>query len=173
MECVRAAAAVPATVGRVFRRVLVVCLLLAIAGCGRPVPGPPRGLAVLTAWDQARATAWAAGDPGALSALYVPGSVAGQRDVALLGTYAARGLRVVGMTRQVLRAQVLVDRPGLIRIDLTDRLAAAAAERPEEPVAVPLPSTMPRRRVVELRRVRGRWLMARVVSATSPRRGRP
>ena len=53
---------------------------------GRHVVLTPPTMAreVLADWDARRADAWATGDAVALSGLYVPSSVAGRRDVAML-----------------------------------------------------------------------------------------
>ncbi len=62
-------------------------------------------LAVLRQWDRRRARAWAQGDPEALATLYVPGSTAGERDLARLRRYVDRGLREL---RRVSRRQVVL-----------------------------------------------------------------
>jgi hypothetical protein len=133
-------------------------------------PGDPSVLAVLHGWDRQRASAWAAGDPVALASLYVPGSSAGATDVALLRRYAARGLVVRDIRMQVVRARVLVARPRRIELEVTDRLTTATAVRAAGPAAPRrLPAGAAATRVLELRRVGARWLMARV-SASAPGR---
>ncbi len=98
-----------------------------------PVPPPEvrrvrlPAAAVLHAWDRRRARAWAAADPHALAALYVPGSAAGRVDVALLRSYRSRGVRVVGLRMQVLSVRVLSRTPRRWRLRITDRLAGAVA----------------------------------------------
>jgi len=122
---------------------------------------PTSGLAVLHVWDAQRAAAWAAGDTDALARLYVPGSSAGAADLAPLRRYAARGLVVRGMRMQVLGARVLVARPRRLVLEITDRLAAAIAVRRGDPEAARrLPVDAARTRRLELRRIRGHWLMA-------------
>jgi hypothetical protein len=131
-------------------------------------------VAVLHAWDVRRAGAWAAGDVAALSRLYTGGSAAGAADVGLLRRYAARGLVVRDMRMQVLRARVLVARPGRLQLEVTDRLAVATAVRVEDTaVGLRLPIDRPTTRELVLRRVDGEWLMANVSpSPASGGRGR-
>lgn len=136
-----------------------------------PVPGaavaePPPALAVLRGWDQRRAEAWSDADPGALARLYVPGSSAGATDVALLRRYRARGYSVRGMRMQLLAVRVLVLRPRLLRVEVTDRLAGATAVGATEQV---LPTDAATTRVLVLRRVGGQWLMARVLPGSAGR----
>lgn len=127
---------------------------------------PSPALAVLRDWDRRRADAWAAGDPDALARLYVSGSTAGSADVALLRRYRARGYVVRDMRMQVLAARVLVLRPGLVRVEVTDRLANATAVGATEQV---LPSDAATTRVLVLRSVEGQWLMARVLPGSGGR----
>lgn len=129
------------------------------ATTGAPAPGASRAVAalgVLRAWDRARAAAWARGDPRALAALYVPGARAGVADVAMLRRWHARGLRVRGMSMQVLAAEVRVRAPDRLVLVVTDRLAGAVAV----PGGLPLPRDQPTTRRLDLRRVGGRWLLA-------------
>lgn len=126
---------------------------------GAPAPGASRAVAalgVLRAWDRARAAAWARGDPRALAALYVPGARAGVADVAMQRRWHARGLRVRGMSMQVLAAEVRVRAPDRLVLVVTDRLAGAVAV----PGGLPLPRDQPTTRRLDLRRVGGRWLLA-------------
>ena len=114
--------------------------------------------AVLAAWDAERAAAWAAGDAEALAGLYAGG--AGAADVSLLRAYRRRGLRVEGLTTQVLALRVVARSPGRWELAVTDRAVGGTAVGAGTPVALPVgrPST---RRVV-LVREGGRWLVARV-----------
>ena len=103
-----------------------------------PVPAATRergaadesALSRLRAWDARRAAAWASADRAALRALYVPGSVAGRRDVAMLDAWTARGLRVRGLRMQVLAARVRVHRDARVVLRVTDRVARAVAVGP-------------------------------------------
>jgi hypothetical protein len=84
-------------------------------------------LAVLSAWDAHRAAAWAAGDARRLRALYTPGSVAGQRDVAMLRRWAARGVVVRGLVTQVVSLREVARSPDTWVLAVTDRLAGGTA----------------------------------------------
>jgi len=118
---------------------------------------------VLHDWDRRRAAAWAAGDVAALQALYLPSSSAASADVALLRRYLSHGVRVRGMRMQVLRARVVASTPSVVEVEVTDRLAAGVAVRVDDPrVARRLPADGASTHMVRLRRVRGRWLVARV-----------
>ncbi|HET6624933.1 MAG TPA: hypothetical protein VFG63_00955 [Nocardioidaceae bacterium] len=95
-----------------------------------PVDAPARSrpaVAVLHAWDGARADAYAAGDVAGLRSLYVDGSAAGTSDVRMLRGYLARGLRVTGMRMQLLAVEVLARAPRRWRLRVTDRLDGAVA----------------------------------------------
>ena len=121
---------------------------------------------VLRDWDRRRAAAWADGDAGALRALYTRRSAAGSADVALLQEYAARGLAVRDLRMQLLSVRVLVDRPRQLVLEVIDRVAGATAVRATDPAASRrLPADIATTRVLLLRRVGERWLMARVSSA--------
>jgi hypothetical protein len=139
------------------------------AGVSTTDRGPARpddALAVLHAWDVRRAEAWATGDPGALGRLYTERSRAGAADVALLRRYAARGLVVRDLRMQVLRTRVLVARPRLLELEVTDRLAGATAVRVGDPGAARrLPADAASTRVLVLRRPADRWVLARVSAA--------
>lgn len=115
---------------------------------------------VLHAWDQRRAAAYAAGSVEGLRRLYVDGSTAGRADVRMLRRYVARALVVDGMATQVLSLDVLRVRPSTVRLRVTDRLVGAEARSPTR--SWPLPRDSPSSRVVTLRYVEGRWLMAAV-----------
>jgi hypothetical protein len=84
-------------------------------------------VAVLRDWDRARSAAWAHGDVAALRRIYLPGSGAGAQDAEMLGRWVRRGLRVRGMTMQVLSVELRVRTERRIVLDVTDRLADAVA----------------------------------------------
>jgi hypothetical protein len=161
----------------------VVAVAVLSAAPGVPsAPGRSRGpevstaaseryaVGVLHAWDARRAAAWAAGDRTALSRLYTPGSSAGAADLSLLDRYLARGLVVRDLRMQVLRARVLVSRPGRLVLEVTDRLAAATAARADaEDVGRTLPADRPTTRRLVLRRDAGDWRMARVSRSSADR----
>jgi hypothetical protein len=151
--------------------------VVGVATAGRLTDHPPRAaertastaarpadrdaLEVLREWDARRAAAWAAGDPALLARLYTSGSSAGAADLALLRRYRARGLVVRGMRMQLLRARVLTSRPGLVVLEVTDRLASAVAYAPTGG-ARRLPGAVATVHELVLRRVEGEWRMARV-----------
>lgn len=121
-----------------------------------------RAADVLRAWDAARARAWAVGDVAALRDLYV--DRAGVADVRLLRRYADRGLRVEGLTTQLLAVTVLEHAPGRWRLRVTDRLAGGVAVRDGRRVR--LPRDEPDTHVVVLTREEGgRWRVARTRTA--------
>jgi hypothetical protein len=145
-------------------------LRLADAGTPRPVPvasradpaapPPDEALAVLHAWDRARADAWAAGDARALGALYTPGSAAGRRDVAMLRRWSDRGLVVRGMAMQVLDARLRVRTADRMVVVVTDRLTGAVAVGPG--VRRPLPEDRASTRTLTLRRGARVWQVVSV-----------
>lgn len=122
--------------------------------------------AVLRRWDAARAGAWASGDTAALAALYTPGSVAGARDVAMLAAWVERDVVVSALTTQVLRLQVLLERPRRLVLVVTDRVASVQA------VGARLPQDRPTTRRLELLRSdAGAWQVASVSPERPARSG--
>ena len=118
-----------------------------------------RAAAVLRAWDERRARAWAEGDADALRDLYV--DEVGAADVRLLRRYADRGYRVEGMTTQLLAVVVLERAPDRWRLRVTDRLASAVAVRGRERIR--LPTDRADTHVVTLVRTEdGLWRVAQV-----------
>lgn len=126
-------------------------LILALA-----LTSPPAE--VLHAWDERRASAWAAGDATALRALYTPGSSAGRRDVAMLRAWSARGLRVDGLAMQLLSVDLRRRTPDRLVLDVTDRLAGGVAA----PIGLALPRDRPTRHLVTMRVVAGEWRVSAV-----------
>lgn len=120
-----------------------------------------RAIEVLRAWDGRRADAWAAGDPSALTPLYVPGSRTGRADRAMLRAYAERGLRVTGLRMQLLSVDVLSADRGALRLLVTDRLASAVADGHRQDLL--LPRDQPSTRLVSLRRWAGSWRVVAVL----------
>ena len=132
------------------------------ASTARPVRSG--AAAVLAAWDERRSAAWAEGDVTALEELYADGAAAGAADVRLLRDYLRRGLRVEGLTTQVLALRVAARSPKRLELVVTDRVVGAEAVGAGAPVALPVarPST---RRVVLVRDGSGddgRWVVAAV-----------
>jgi hypothetical protein len=97
-------------------------------------PGPA---AILTAWDERRAAAWAAGDAAALASLYADGSRTGLADVRLLRHYRERGLTVEGLSTQVLALEVVERSRERLVLVVTDRLVGGEAVGGTTPVALP------------------------------------
>ncbi|HEX6248204.1 MAG TPA: hypothetical protein VFZ64_10065 [Nocardioidaceae bacterium] len=126
---------------------------------------------VLRGWDDARARAFADGDPGALRRLYVAGSRAGRADVRVLRGYLRRGLRVEGLRMQVLALDVVEEASGRLRLRVTDRLSGGVVVGRGGSLALPLDEASTR--VVELVRTRsGRWQVSSVSEVgSSTRRG--
>lgn len=114
-------------------------------------------LAILRDWDRARAEAWAAGDVRALRRLYTPDSTAGQRDAAMLRRWTARGLRVRGMSMQVLAVELRRRTDRTLVLVVTDRLSGAQAVGPSGSVELPRDGASTRR--LSFREVAGRWLL--------------
>lgn len=152
---------------------LLSTLVLLSGGCAAPSaeappPAPPTSppvtltdpAHVLRAWDGRRAKAYAAGDPTALRALYLPGSAAGGRDIDLLRDYTDRSLRVVGLQTQLLTVHVRRRVPGRLVLRVTDRVTGATAIG--RGARVRLPASAPRARQVTLVRRDGRWVVAAV-----------
>lgn len=128
----------------------------------RPVAGAvgPAHVEVLRGWDRRRAQAWSDGDPAALRRLYVAGSAAGRRDVRMLRRYRDRGLRVEGLETQLVRVALVEEEPDRLLLDVVDRVTAA--EVVGEGLRRALPQDQPSRRIVELRRQDGSWLVGEV-----------
>ena len=116
---------------------------------------------MLAQWDERRAAAWASGDPERLRSLYAADSRTGVADVRLLRHYLSRGLRVEGLTTQVLALDVVRRSSRRLVLDVTDRVSAGAAVGGATPVA--LPADRASRRRVVLVRTGERWLVAEVL----------
>jgi len=117
-------------------------------------------LAILRDWDDARSSAWARGDLGALRRLYLPGSTVGAQDAAMLGRWVDRGLRVRRMTMQVLAVELRVRTDRRIVLDVTDRLADAVAVPVGGGERLALPHDGLTTRRLALRRTRVGWVLA-------------
>jgi hypothetical protein len=158
------------------RKTLLLALVVAaLTACGSPAepplvepvrtsaasaPAGPPPVEVLRAWDAQRAEAWARGDPRLLAALYTPGSVAGRRDQAMLGAWAARGLVVRGLRSQLLAVHELAHTRSTWTLRVTDRLLGGLAVG--QGVRRPLPRDGATTRTVRLRLVDGVWRVASV-----------
>ncbi|UNX56585.1 hypothetical protein MF406_18235 (plasmid) [Georgenia sp. TF02-10] len=123
----------------------------------------PGAVAVLHSWDRARAAAWARGDVGALRRLYLPGSAAGDRDIAMLRRWSARGLRVRRVRMQVLATRARLATADRLVLVVTDRLASGAVvERTAGPTDLRLPRDGVSTRRLAFRRTADRWVLASV-----------
>lgn len=131
-------------------------------------------LRALGAVDQRRSRAWEQGDLVALADVYAAGASAGRRDVAALRAWEERGLRVEGMTTQVLEVRAARADADRVRLDLVDRVVLAGARvvgrAARTGPAYALPRDRPTARTVELVRVGGVWRVARVVGVGQPLR---
>jgi hypothetical protein len=125
----------------------------------RPGHGPA-ALAVLHHWDRQRSSAWATGDPAALSRLYVRGSATGRRDVSDLRRWTRRGLRVTGLRQQVAALQVVRSGPRRLVVVATDRTVGGLAVGGDRRTALPVGGWATHR--ISLVRVSGRWRLAEV-----------
>lgn len=124
--------------------------------------------AALRWWDQQRAAAWVAADPGALADLYTTGSVAGRRDVRLLRRWVGRAVRVTELEPQVLAVHVVRAEPALLVLRVTDRLAVLSAELHGRPVALPRDQVSTRRVVLQRNDSEARWRVASVTGVATP-----
>jgi len=121
--------------------------------------GPPP-VALLRAWDEQRADAWARGDPRFLSSLYTRRSHAGRHDRAMLRAWLARGLVVERLQTQLLSVRELASTRSTWTLLVTDRLSGGVAVGRGTSRA--LPRDGPTTRTVRLRLVDGRWRVASV-----------
>ncbi|RKS74011.1 hypothetical protein CLV35_2509 [Motilibacter peucedani] len=132
---------------------------VAVPAAASPAPSaPPQPAddwpAVLASLDLRRSAAFEAADPVALGVVYAPGAPAAARDRALLESYRAAGVRVLGL--RTTTTAVTVQQPGADRVVLrvTDRLhgSLTRAGSPAQEV-----SRGSRTWQVELRRAAGEW----------------
>lgn len=115
-----------------------------------------RAVAVVTAWDERRAAAWAAVDLAALRALYAPGSSAGRADARLLRRWRDAGWRVEGLTTQLMSVRVRLASAGRLELRVVDRVAGGRLVS-RSGVERSLPGTPPRARSLVLERHAGGW----------------
>lgn len=147
---------------------LGICLI--VAGCADHRPSPPRpevaAAAILRGWDARRADAWARGSVAELRALYAPGSATGAADVRMLRAWRSRGLVVAHLGTQLLSVEVLAHSPGLLRLQVSDRVVHAEAVGPPLPGGrVALPHDRPSSYVIVLARYDGAWLVREATAA--------
>ena len=146
---------------------MTACLLSLWLSLCAPVTPPPEvpAAAVLHAWDDRRARAWAGGDPAALRDLYTAGSPAGRADRAMLRSWQERGLRVEGLRTQLISLVVRGWSQGRLAVVVTERLAGGVAVGAG--VRLPLPRDAVSTRTVVLRRVAGEWRVRSVTRGVS------
>lgn len=96
----------------------------------------------------------------ALRDLYVADSPTGRADARMLAAYAERGLRVDGLTTQVLALDMLDEAADALTVRVTDRVVGGVVTG--DAGRTPLPRDRPSTRTLTLRRVDGVWLMATV-----------
>ncbi len=87
-----------------------------------------RAVRVLAGWDRRRSSAWAHGSRVRLGRLYVAGSATGRVDLGRFDAWAARGLRVAGMRREIFEVRVRASRPRNLRLLVTDRMVGGYVE---------------------------------------------
>jgi hypothetical protein len=160
---------------------LLGCVLaVGLAGLGRSAPTAPMpptsparpaadrtaALAVLRAWDDARADAWQRGRPRALRALYVVGSESGRADAALLTAYVGRGLRVDGLTVQRADVRVASASDDRLVLVVTDRVVGGTAVGEDGRVVLPRDDWSTRTVVLVQRG--DRWRVAEVRDQARP-----
>lgn len=113
--------------------------------------------AVLAAWDDRRAAAWAADDAVALRALYAAGSRAAAADVRLLARWRDAGWRVVDLRSQVLALAVVRATDDRLLLRVVDRVAGGRVVGRDGGVVSALPGTTATTRLVDLRRADAGW----------------
>lgn len=117
-------------------------------------------LRALHGWDERRAEAFARGDEAALRRLYAAGSRTGRADVALLRSYARRGLRVEDLDMQVIRLEVDHSSAEALDLVVVDRVTGARAVGGGHSIALPVDRASSRR--IEMVRQQGEWLVDEV-----------
>lgn len=121
---------------------------------------PSEARSVLQRLLRHRAAAYARGDPGALSDIFVRGSSVLRRDQALMRAWSRRSLTVRGAVVRVRSAQVLDARHGRLVVRSMDRLGPVEAAWKNGVVALPRDRLSGHR--IVLMRHDERWRIARV-----------
>ena len=130
------------------------------SSAGAPASPGARALAILHRWDGRRSRAWAAGDPVALSRLYVPGSATGARDADDLRRWTRRGLRVAGLHQQVAAFRVTDHHRHRLVVVVTDRTVDGIAVGAGRRRAIPSSAWATHR--ISLRRTTSGWRVVEV-----------
>lgn len=115
---------------------------------------------VVRAWDAHRSQAWASGSLADLEGLYVDGSKAGRRDVAMLRAYVDRGLVVDGLAVQLISVEEVRRGAESLVVDVTDRVHGGTVVGDGVEQALPRDGADTRRLVFRL--VEGQWVVERV-----------
>lgn len=124
---------------------------------------------VVAEWDQRRAVAWAGGDTEGLQELYVPGVKVGRDDVEMLDAYLERGLRVQGLTTQLLAVDELrVDEEEMV-LKVTDRVHGGTVVGPGISRSLPRDGVSVRRLTFHTHE--GTWKVFRVVEESGGQAG--
>jgi hypothetical protein len=123
--------------------------------------GPAHWVHEFRRLDALRETAWRAGSPAGLRAVYVQGSGAHRIDEMWLSSYARRGLVVRGISVDLLSLRVVARSAGRVWLEVLDRLGPAVAVDGHGHERA-LPRDEPTRHRIELRRVDGDWRIAKI-----------
>jgi hypothetical protein len=127
-------------------------------------PFASRWVRILDLLDGRRAMAWRTGRPSELSGVFVPGSPELAEDRRALRGYVDRGL-VVRSVREGYDVEAVERRdPSTVVLLVVDRLEAAYAVAGSGATEA-LPVDRPTRHHIVLRRLGGRWLIARITLA--------
>ena len=116
---------------------------------------------VLDDLDAARNAAYVNSEPARLEQVYTPGSPELAADRQVLAAYAARGLRVDRVSLQLLRVQVLQEKPDGVRLRVVDVLRPVRV-RTDDGGWRDLPRDEPTVRTIALRLTQGGWRIARI-----------
>lgn len=114
-------------------------------------------LAVL---DQARASAFAARDPGRLVDVYASASTGRRADATTIDAYASRGGRIVGAELMVLSCRIVRSSPSRVRLEVVDQLGRTRVEW-DDGSSTELPRDRPSRRSITVVRTDDGWRIAR------------
>jgi hypothetical protein len=114
----------------------------------------------LSRLDELRSRALRNGDEALLDSVYVGGSLVLRADRKLVQAYAARGLRLRSPI-DYLSARVMNRGADAVALAVVDQVRAPTATTASG-TALALPADRPTSHVIVLRRVAGRWLIARV-----------
>lgn len=135
---------------------------LALTGTGGEAPRARPHVtarAVVEGWDARRASAYAAGDVGAVRRLYPVGSPLGDEDADVLAAYVERDLTVHGLRFEVRDLAVEADEPTRVVVVVTDRMARAEVRRGDGTPVARLPARAEADRRLVLERQGDAWVL--------------